>query len=140
VDGRLDRRSRALAPPGARLAGDADLVAPGDHLEVWLLDSEDPAANQHLEFVLDDAAAAVQMFRSEGKRVLLHCVVAEQRTPSVALRYAVRRGADAPKAADAIRHVLPSTRGHSRLWDVAMLADPLVRASEAAHPPRHCRS
>jgi ADP-ribosyl-[dinitrogen reductase] hydrolase len=96
-----------------------DGVAPGDHLEVWLIDSEDHAANQHLTFVLDDAAGAVEMLRAEGKRVLLHCVAAEQRTPSVALRYAVRRGADPDEAARALHAALPSTRGRGRLWELA---------------------
>ena len=94
-------------------------VAGRDHLEVWLVDSNLPADNAHLDFVLDDAAAALQLLRAEGKRVLLHCVHAEQRTPSVALRYAVRLGADAREAARAIQTVLPSTRGYGRLWEAA---------------------
>jgi ADP-ribosyl-[dinitrogen reductase] hydrolase len=83
-----------------------DGVAPGDHVEAWLVDLEDPAANQHLDFVLDDAAAAVAMFRSEGKRVLLHCVAAHHRTPSVALRYAELLGVGTGEAAAAIQSAL----------------------------------
>ncbi|GAA1243588.1 hypothetical protein GCM10009657_19300 [Oryzihumus leptocrescens] len=88
-------------------------------MEVWLVDSNLPSDNAHLDFVLDDAAAAVKLLRAEGRRVLLHCVHAEQRTPSVALRYAVRQGADAREAARAIQTVLPSTRGYGRLWEAA---------------------
>ncbi|HEX8972397.1 ADP-ribosylglycohydrolase family protein [Oryzihumus sp.] len=95
-------------------------VAPRDHVEVWLVDSNLPSDNAHLDFVLDDAAAAVELLRAEGRRVLLHCVHAEQRTPSVALRYAVRQGAEAREAARLIQTVLPSTRGYGRLWDAAL--------------------
>jgi predicted protein tyrosine phosphatase len=74
-------------------------IRPQDHIEIWLVDSDDPLANPHLTHVLDDAANAVGQLRSEGRRVLLHCVAAQHRTPAVALRYAVRAGA-APHVAD----------------------------------------
>ena len=98
-------------------------VSPEDHVEMWLVDSELADDNTHLSFVLDDAAAAVQAFRSEGKRVLLHCVAAQQRTPSAAVRYAVRLGIDANVAAEAIVSALPSTRGRGLLWRTALGAD-----------------
>lgn len=98
-------------------------VSPEDHVEMWLVDSELADDNTHLSFVLDDAAAAVQAFRSEGKRVLLHCVAAQQRTPSAAVRYAVRQGVDARDAAEAIVSALPSTRGRGLLWRTALGAD-----------------
>jgi ADP-ribosyl-[dinitrogen reductase] hydrolase len=103
-----------LGVQDAKVAG----VSPGDHVEVWLVDSEDPDHNQHLDFVLNDAAAAVAMFRAEGKRVLLHCVAAHHRTPSVALRYSLLLGVNAGIAAPAIESAL----GHSvsgLLWEVA---------------------
>ncbi|MDF2092575.1 ADP-ribosylglycohydrolase family protein [Knoellia sp. 3-2P3] len=107
--------------------GRADLeaagVSPEDHVEMWLVDSELADDNTHLAFVLDEAAAAVQAFRSEGKRVLLHCVAAQQRTPSAAVRYAVRLGIDANVAAEAIVSALPSTRGRGLLWQTALGAD-----------------
>jgi ADP-ribosyl-[dinitrogen reductase] hydrolase len=62
-------------------------VAADDHLEVWLVDDADPAKNPHLDFVLRDAAAAVATLRAEGKTVLLHCVQAQSRTPTVAALY-----------------------------------------------------
>ncbi|MCY7288449.1 MAG: ADP-ribosylglycohydrolase family protein, partial [Cryobacterium sp.] len=37
-----------------------------------------------------DAADAVAAFRAEGKTVLLHCVQAQSRTPSVGALYAAR--------------------------------------------------
>jgi len=60
----------------------------GDHVEVWLIDDPDPSKNPNLEAVLRDAADAVAVFRAQGKRVLLHCVQAQSRTPSVAALYA----------------------------------------------------
>ena len=96
-----------------------DVIAPEDHHEVWLLDDERPSANPLLEFVLDDAAAAVAAYRAEGKRVLVHCVAAQQRTPSVAVRYAVRLGHTPDAAARAVQSALPSARGSGRLWRVA---------------------
>ena len=66
----------------------------------------------------DERACAIP--HPHDPEMLLHRVAAQQRTPSVTLRYAVRRGADPREAADAIRHVLPSTRGHGGMWDLAM--------------------
>ena len=43
----------------------------------------------------------------------------QQRTPSVALAYAALRGQDPAAAGEAIKHVLPSTRGSGPLWDAA---------------------
>ena len=62
-------------------------VHAGDHVEVWLVDDADPAKNPHLDFVLHDAASAVAALRAEGKTVLLHCVQAQSRTPTVAALY-----------------------------------------------------
>jgi ADP-ribosyl-[dinitrogen reductase] hydrolase len=84
-----------------------------------LMDSEDPAANPNLDFTLLDTAQAVLGLRREGKRVLLHCVAAEQRTPSVAVAYAVLLGADPAQAQRDVMQVLPSTRGRGLVWDAA---------------------
>jgi ADP-ribosyl-[dinitrogen reductase] hydrolase len=84
-----------------------------------LMDSEDPAANTNLEFALLDAAQAVLGLRREGKRVLLHCVAAEQRTPSVAVAYAVLLGVEPAEAQRAVRQALPSTRGRGPVWHTA---------------------
>ena len=61
-------------------------VDPGNHLEVWLIDAGS-ADNPNLDFVIDDTARAVRALRTEGNRVLLHCVQAESRTPTIAARY-----------------------------------------------------
>jgi ADP-ribosylglycohydrolase len=81
-------------------------VAPKDHVEVWLIDSA--GGNQHTEFVLREAADAVAALRSEGKRVLLHCVQAQSRTPSVAALYSARHlGVDPQEAMTDVCHALP---------------------------------
>ena len=101
--------------------GKAEVPLPGnraqDHVEVWLMDSEDPADNPNLDFVLADTAAVIADLRAEGLRVLLHCVAAEQRTPTVAVAYGVHTGQDRAKAAAIVRAALPSIRGHGLLWD-----------------------
>lgn len=65
-------------------------VRASDQVEVWLVDEADPAKNPNLDFVLSDAAAAVAALRSEGRTVLLHCVQAQSRTPTVAALYGAR--------------------------------------------------
>ncbi len=84
-----------------------DGVAPEDHLEVWLVDTDD--AKNDLPFVLQDAAEAVQQLRSEGKTVLLHCVHAHTRTPVVAALYGALRTGDSTRTSlDRVLAVLPS--------------------------------
>lgn len=74
-------------------------VAPRDHVAVWLIDSPDDDANPNLDFVLADAADAVAALRREGKTVLLHCVAAQSRTPTVAAAYSVRHLGRDPRTA-----------------------------------------
>ncbi len=92
-------------------------VAPGKHVEVWLVDSDDPADNAHLAWTLADAARTIAALRDRGETVLLHCVHAQHRTPSVALAYSRLRGA-APGASrrieDAVGH-----RVDGLLWHTA---------------------
>ncbi|HYO39286.1 MAG TPA: ADP-ribosylglycohydrolase family protein [Nocardioidaceae bacterium] len=94
-------------------------AAPEDRIDSRLVDSSNAAENANLHFLLHDAASAVRGLRAEGHTVLLHCVAAQQRTPSVALAYAVLLGHDPVEAAARVRAELPSTRGHGRVWDAA---------------------
>ncbi|QTG82580.1 ADP-ribosylglycohydrolase family protein [Arthrobacter crystallopoietes] len=83
-------------------------VDPSDHASLWVLDEAAADANAHLEFALREAAAAVALFRSEGKRVLLHCVRMESRTPTVAALYgALVTGMTPEQALEKVREVLP---------------------------------
>lgn len=58
-------------------------------VEVRLIDRVD--ANPHLDFVLLDSVRAVEELRAQGRTVLLHCVSAQSRTPTVAALYGARR-------------------------------------------------
>ena len=69
-------------------------IRPGiPHVEVRLIDSPDPDENPHLDYVLLEAVSAVEQLRAQGRTVLLHCVGAYSRTPTVAALYGARRGA-----------------------------------------------
>ncbi len=74
-------------------------VAASDHVEVWLIDRDDRDANPHLDHVLTQAADTVAALRAEGRIVLLHCVAAQSRTPTVAALYAARHRGIPPTAA-----------------------------------------
>ncbi len=86
-------------------------IPAGAQHRVWLLDSDDPDANPHLDEVLRDAADAVAALRAEGRTVLLHCVQAQSRTPTVAALYAaLHRGVEARRAWDEVLASLPGAR------------------------------
>jgi ADP-ribosylglycohydrolase len=98
--------------------GDANVPAE-DHARFWLVDSALLDDNAHLEFVLQDAADAVASFRAEGKRVLLHCVRMESRTPTVAALYGAKvRGISGVEALDEVRKVLPAARPNRAFMEV----------------------
>lgn len=89
-------------------------ITAGDRHRVWLIDSSATADNPHLDEVLLDAANAVAALRAEGKTVLLHCVQAQSRTPTVAALYAARHLGVQPDAALAeVCAVLPAARPNS---------------------------
>ncbi len=71
------------------------------HLEARLIDSADPDENPHLDFVLCDTVRTIDDLRAQGRTVLVHCVEAYSRTPTVAALYGARRGVD-----DALQDVL----------------------------------
>lgn len=114
-----------LGPVGALDAGDYDTVvslcrvgshqaavpSPQWYTEFWLVDGAKP----YPEYTVQDAAETVLSFRKQGKRVLLHCVRMESRTPTVAAFYgALVTGSSRPAALDRVRTVLPSANpnGH----------------------------
>ena len=85
-----------------------------DFIEVWLIDEADPASNVNLDFVLDDTVAIVEQLRTQGRTVLLHCVQAQSRTPTVAALYGMRlRGVPAATALAAVQAVLPGAYPNS---------------------------
>lgn len=96
-------------------------IAPGKHVEVWLVDSDDPADNAHLAWTLTDTARTIAALRDHGERVLVHCVHAQHRTPAVALAYSRHRGTAtgaSGRIEDAIGH-----RVDGLLWNTALKED-----------------
>lgn len=90
---------------------DLPAVAPENHATFWVIDSALEGDNAHAAFVLDEAAAAVERYRAEGKTVLLHCVRAESRSPTVAALYGARVAGVSPlEALGDVRRVLPGAR------------------------------
>jgi ADP-ribosylglycohydrolase len=77
-------------------------------LEVRLADTDDPAENQNLGFVLHDTVTALERLRADGHVILVHCVAAYSRTPTIGALYAMRRtGADPSEAIAAMERALP---------------------------------
>lgn len=85
-----------------------DWIKERNHIQVWLLDEPDEASNRNLDFVLAQAADAVAQLRAEGHTVLLHCVAAHSRTPTVAALYAQRHlGVSMDEALESVMDALP---------------------------------
>lgn len=88
--------------------GDDAIRTDMPHVEVRLIDREDPDENPHLDYVLAEAVRAVEALRAEGRTVLVHCVEALSRTPTVAALYGMRvRGVSAEDALRDVMAVLP---------------------------------
>jgi len=68
--------------------GEADLPACAEQIDVRLIDQ--PGVNHHLDFVLLDTVRAVEQLRQDGQIVLIHCVQAQSRTPTIAALYGAR--------------------------------------------------
>lgn len=130
----IDAACGRLPIPGAPIeavvslcrVGTSDLdhlgLHPANRLEVRLIDAG-PEANPHLDLVMEQAADAVAAYRAEGKRVLLHCVQAQSRTPSVAALYAVRHlGIPAEEALTQVCGALPAASPNPSLAAVVRRA------------------
>lgn len=107
-----------------RLADD-DMRHDMPHAEARLIDRPELDENPHLDFVLLDAARAVEQFRREGRTVLVHCVGAYSRTPAVGALYGARlRGVSADEAVRDVGAVLPGARpNHAFRKALRRLAD-----------------
>ncbi|MGD0439025.1 MAG: ADP-ribosylglycohydrolase family protein [Acidimicrobiales bacterium] len=103
--------------------GRGQIHAP-ESVEVRLLDEDAPEANPNLEFLFTDLVEAITAWRDEGKKVLVHCVQAERRTPAVAAAYLANRlGIPGEEAFERVRKVLLGARVNpafrsalERLW------------------------
>ncbi|OBB77114.1 ADP-ribosylglycohydrolase family protein [Mycobacterium sp. 852014-52144_SCH5372336] len=91
-----------------RLA-DEDMRADMPHLEVRLIDRPERDENPHLDFVLLDTVRVIEQFRREGRTVLVHCVGAYSRTPTMGALYGARlRGISGDEALRDVLQVLPN--------------------------------
>ena len=92
--------------------------SPGDlpgveQIDVRLID-DGPDANPNLDFVLTDTVRLIEQLRNEGRIVLLHCVAAQSRTPTVAALYgAHRQGISGDAALREVTVVLPDAYPNS---------------------------
>lgn len=106
--------------------GNADLPAHAEQIDVRLIDQ--PGVNDNLNFVLLDTVRMVEQLRREDRNVLIHCVQAQSRTPTVAALYgARRRGTGIAEALADVCSMLPN-------------ADPIPEFREALrrlHPVAH---
>ncbi|MEA3549245.1 ADP-ribosylglycohydrolase family protein [Pseudarthrobacter sp. C1] len=102
-------------------------VEPENHATFWVVDSSVEGDNAHVAFVLGEAAAAVERYRAEGKTLLLHCVRAESRTPTVAALYGARLSQISPlEALEDVRRVLPSARPNPLFMQVLTEAETIT--------------
>ena len=90
------------------LVGRDQVPAEVEQIRYRLIDEPDPAINPNLDFVIADAAGTVAALRDEGHEVLLHCVAAQSRTPTVAAAYAMLRGVPPERALADIMGSLPA--------------------------------
>ena len=87
---------------------DDDLPVGVEQLDVRLIDDAGPDANANLDFVLTDTVRLIEQLRNEGRTVLVHCVAAQSRTPTVAALYgAHKQGISGEAALREVTSVLP---------------------------------
>jgi ADP-ribosylglycohydrolase/protein-tyrosine phosphatase len=87
---------------------DKDMRHDMPHTEIRLIDNPEPDENPHLDYVLLDTVCLIEQLRAEGRTVLVHCVAAYSRTPTVAALYGARlHKISSGEALDAIQAVLP---------------------------------
>ncbi|MBM9460205.1 ADP-ribosylglycohydrolase family protein [Nocardioides sp. zg-536] len=90
------------------LVGTAQVPEHVEHVTYRLIDVTNAGDNPNLDFVLLDAARTVQALRAEGRTVLVHCVAAQSRTPTVGAAYAVLQGAPVGEALRRVCDALPA--------------------------------
>lgn len=111
------------------LVGRKQVPAGLEHIDFWLVDRADSAHNPNLDFLLADAARTVAALRDEGHRVLVHCVAAQSRTPTVGIAYSMLRGVDRRTATREMRRALPAAHPNRGFRDA-------LRRLEARLGPR----
>ena len=105
---------------------DEDMRDDIPHVEVRLIDRPSHDENPHLDFVLLDTVRLIEQLRQEGRTVLVHCVAAYSRTPTIGALYGARlRGVDVDEAVRDVTAVLPGAT-----------PEPCVQGRAAAYPVR----
>lgn len=109
-----------VLPPGVDAVvslcrvNDDDLPLGVEQIDIRLIDEVDPDANPNLDFVLTDTVRLIEQLRNEGRTVLVHCVAAQSRTPTVAALYGARKqGINGKAALRAVTSVLPDAYPNS---------------------------
>ena len=93
---------------------DDDLPVGVEQTDVRLIDDVGPDANPNLDFVLTDTVRLIEQLRKEGRAVLVHCVAAVSRTPTVAALYGARgQGISGEAALREVTSVLPNAYPNS---------------------------
>ncbi|WP_199255640.1 ADP-ribosylglycohydrolase family protein [Mycolicibacterium mengxianglii] len=109
-----------------RVGGDA-VRTDMPHVEVRLIDRDDPDENPHLDLVLTEAVRVVEELRSQGRTVLLHCVSALSRTPTVAALYGARlQGVSCERALRDVQAALPDAHPNAAFRTALQRLDPGV--------------
>ncbi|MEO6886090.1 MAG: ADP-ribosylglycohydrolase family protein [Jatrophihabitantaceae bacterium] len=105
--------------------GADDCPAAAEHVEVRLIDRDPDEQNVNLDFVLDDTVAVIQALRAEGRTVLVHCVQAHSRTPTIGALYGMRlRAVTADVALADVLAALPQARPNRRFQRALQAAEP----------------
>jgi hypothetical protein len=92
-------------------------VAGAEVIEFWLID--EPGHNLDASFVLQDAANTIAELRAEGKKVVVHCVAAHNRTPAAAIAYSILyRGVAFDQAWEEVRSALPNPHHNGEFYTV----------------------
>lgn len=92
-------------------------VSGAEVIEFWLID--EPGQNIDTDAVLRDAAHTVADLRAHGKRVVIHCVAAHNRTPAAAIAYSVlHKNIAFDKAWKEVREALPNPQHNQEFYDV----------------------
>jgi hypothetical protein len=107
--------------------GDQDLPADAELVEVRLIDQVGENAN--LDFVLLDTVRTVEQSRRDDKIVLIHCVQAVSRTPTIGALYgARRRGINIDDALRDVAAVLPNAQPNPEFRDALRRVHPDARS------------
>ena len=103
-------------------------------IEFWLID--EPGLNLDTDAVLRDAAHTVAGLRQEGKKVVIHCVAAHNRTPASAIAYSIlHKNIAFDQAWQEVRNALPNPQHNQEFFEVLKtLAEKTVNMSNTLDP------